>query len=204
MQAAPRALRTTVLRQATRSQAPQPFASYATPSLHSPSPAATWSAPPPTHRFPTSHVRTFSSSPVPAAREADSSPFDGSAFQQHAPLFDRIQQFPEVLEAIEHMANITREKTGVDLRGGEKPTMSMMFSLARDPDLRAAAERLMAALRGAGIEIDPSQAFRALQMMGGDGFDGTKGVPGLHEMVNKGDGNDGEGEGEGEGKGGKR
>ncbi|GAA5973945.1 hypothetical protein JCM21900_006824 [Sporobolomyces salmonicolor] len=103
MQAAPRALRTTALRQATRPQAPQPFASYATPStsLFSPTPSTTWSAPSSTHRFPTSHVRTFSSSPVPAAKEADSSPFDGSAFQQHAPLFDRIQQSPEVLEAVE-------------------------------------------------------------------------------------------------------
>lgn len=96
------------------------------------------------------------------------------------------------------MAKVTREKTGVDLAAGDKPSMSMMLKLARDPELRAAAERLMAALRTAGVEVDPKVALQALQMMGGEGFEGLKnGLSDYHEKVRK----DGEGEGEGEGEG---
>lgn len=129
------------------------------------------------------------------------------------------------------MARVTRDKTGVDLAAGDKPSMSMMLKLARsvplpppfpllslfatcapaqaltfrphpnsDPELRAAAERLMAALRASGVEVDPKVALQALQMMGGDGFDKLKnGLEGYHEKVRTGE--DGEGEGEGEGKG---
>lgn len=96
------------------------------------------------------------------------------------------------------MARVTRDKTGVDLAAGDKPSMSMMLKLARDPELRAAAERLMAALRNAGVEVDPKVALQALQMMGGEGFDQLKnGLQGYHDKVRK----DGESEGEGEGEG---
>ncbi|GAA5824154.1 hypothetical protein JCM3770_001411 [Rhodotorula araucariae] len=96
------------------------------------------------------------------------------------------------------MARVTREKTGVDLAAGDKPSMGMMLKLARDPDLRAAAEALMAALRGAGVEVDPKVALQALQMMGGEGFDKLKGgLEGYHEKVRTGEGEDGEGEGKG-------
>lgn len=75
--------------------------------------------------------------------------------------------------------------------------MSMLYQLARDPELRSAAERLMASLKAAGIEVDPKEAFKALQMMGtgfgGLGADGD--LSGFHQGVNKG----GKGEGEGEG-----
>lgn len=114
------------------------------------------------------------------------------------------------------MAKLTAEKTGVDLAAGHKPSLSMMMSLARcvsstltalyspsltplpsprrDPDLRAAAERLMAALRSAGVEVDPKQAFQALQMMGGEGFEQLKnGLDGYHEKARRGDEGDDEG-----------
>ncbi|GAA6034127.1 hypothetical protein JCM8097_000709 [Rhodosporidiobolus ruineniae] len=167
----------------------------------------------PSTRIPTSFVRSdpalssssasfhpqqrgFASSSRALAREADQNPFEDPKFAEHAPLFERIAQSPEVLDAIENMARITHEKTGVNLQGGDKPSMMMMLQLARDPDLRAAAERLMAALKSSGIEVDPRQAFQALSMMGGEGFDSVKnGLEGLHEKVRRGDGN-GEGEGE--------
>lgn len=98
------------------------------------------------------------------------------------------------------MAKLTQAKTGVNLQAGDKPSLSMMYTLARDPELRSAAEKLMAALKGAGIEVDPKEAFKALQMMG-DGFGGlgaTNGLGGFHEGVNKGGKGEGEGEGEGE------
>lgn len=72
---------------------------------------------------------------------------------EHAPLFDRIKEFPEVMDAIERasrlcrswrtgadfrfvvacagLARLTNEKTGVDLAGGHKPSVSMMIQLAR-------------------------------------------------------------------------
>lgn len=94
------------------------------------------------------------------------------------------------------MAKLTQKKTGVNLQAGDKPSLSMMYTLARDPELREAAERLMASLRGAGIEVDPKEAFKALQMMG-EGFGGMGGLGGFHSKVNSGKG-EGEGEGEGE------
>jgi hypothetical protein len=39
------------------------------------------------------------------------------------------------------------------------------------------------------------QAFKALQMMGGEGFEGTKGLDSLHDAVRKGEGEEGDGEG---------
>ncbi|TNY24638.1 hypothetical protein DMC30DRAFT_410165 [Rhodotorula diobovata] len=203
MQAPARAFRATIFRQAPRTQSsPQqpPFA--ATPaSLHSfgtapyasnssSSSSAPWT---PSLRFPTSHVRGLATSGPTAAQHAQD-------LFETAPLFERVQQSPEVLAAIQNMARVTRDKTGVDLAAGDKPSMSMMLKLARDPELRAAAERLMAALRASGVEVDPKVALQALQMMGGDGFDKLKnGLEGYHEKVRTGE--DGEGEGEGEGKG---
>ncbi|BGP16322.1 hypothetical protein JCM10213_009175 [Rhodosporidiobolus nylandii] len=215
MQSAPRIVRTTLLRQAPRAQTQQssPFAASPAPSSYYSLPSSagfsTFASPSPSTsyvphlRFPTSNLRGgepdargFASSARQLASEAPQDPFSDSKFAQHAPLFERIAQSPEVISAIEHMAKITQEKTGVDLQGGDKPSMMMMMKLARDPDLRAAAERLMNALRSSGIEVDPRQAFQALQMMGGKGFEDVKGgLEEWHEKVRKGDG-----EGEGEGK----
>ncbi|GAA5996667.1 uncharacterized protein JCM10292_003123 [Rhodotorula paludigena] len=202
--AAPRVLRTSLLRQAPRAHqlSSSPYATASTSfspyqSSHpawAPSPSSSSSTYTPSLRFPTSHVRSFSSSAPAPAREADQNPFEDPKFHEHAPLFERIQQSPEVLAAIEHMAKLTAEKTGVDLAAGHKPSLSMMMSLARDPDLRAAAERLMAALRSAGVEVDPKQAFQALQMMGGEGFEQLKnGLDGYHEKARRGDEGDDEG-----------
>ncbi|GAA5898061.1 hypothetical protein JCM6882_003317 [Rhodosporidiobolus microsporus] len=202
MQSAPRLVRTTLLRSAPRQTQSSPFSfapdSVATPgplySLHANSYASALPYSPSASRFPTSHVRGFASSSISLAKEADQNPFEDPKFSEHAPLFERVAQSPEVLDAIERMAKLTQEKTGVDLAGGDKPSMMMMLKLARDPDLRAAAEHLMASLKRAGVEIDPQQAFQALSMMGGKGFEGTEGLEGLHEKVRKGE--DGEGEGE--------
>ncbi|GAA5921809.1 hypothetical protein JCM3775_001834 [Rhodotorula graminis] len=193
MQAAPRALRATIFRQAPRIQASHATSSSSSSPSRYPSPSTTSSAPwTPSLRYPVSHVRGFGSSSAAAAQHAPDDLFET------APLFERVQQSPEVIAAIENMAKVTREKTGVDLAAGDKPSMSMMLKLARDPELRAAAERLMAALRGAGVEVDPKVALQALQMMGGEGFEGLKnGLSDYHEKVRK----DGEGEGEGEGEG---
>ncbi|SCV72055.1 BQ2448_4749 [Microbotryum intermedium] len=159
-------------------------------------------------RFPTSSMRcTFSSTSIPFASEAPSqSPWEAGGFQSEVPLFERLQSHPEVLESIEQLAEVVKQKTGVDLRDGDAPTMSMMYKLAQDPELRKAAESLMMALRSAGIEVDPNQAFNALQMMGGAGFEGKSSLKDLHEAVRKGEGEDGgKGEGESEGKkGGKK
>lgn len=46
----------------------------------------------------------------------------------------------------------------------------VMLQLAQDTELKAAAERLMAALKAAGISVDPHQALEALKTMGGEGF----------------------------------
>lgn len=56
----------------------------------------------------------------------------------------------------------------------------------------------MTTLRAAGVEFNPAEAFKALSMMGGEGFDGLmgKGLDAYHDKVRK-----GEGEGDGEGKG---
>ncbi|GAA5833472.1 hypothetical protein JCM9279_001536 [Rhodotorula babjevae] len=201
MQAAPRALRATIFRQGHRAQSsqPSPFAtspssSPASPaSFTYPSPSYGYTAPwTPSLRYPVSNVRGFASTSTATAQHAPDDLFET------APLFERVQQSPEVIAAIENMAKVTREKTGVDLAAGDKPSMSMMLKLARDPELRAAAERLMAALRGAGVEVDPKVALQALQMMGGEGFDQLKnGLQDYHDKVRK----DGEGEGEGEGDG---
>ncbi|GAA5942183.1 uncharacterized protein JCM15063_002034 [Sporobolomyces koalae] len=184
MQSSTRLLRTSVLRTSSR------------PTSAATSPASWSSAPPSTSRFPVSNLRSISYSPISWAREAGSNnPFeDGpTQFQQeHAPLFERVMQHPEVMDSIENMAKLTQQKTGVNLQAGDKPSLSMMYTLARDPELRQAAERLMAALKSAGIEVDPKEAFKALQMMGKD-FGGMGGLGGFHEGVNKG----GKGEGEG-------
>ncbi|SCZ88407.1 BZ3500_MvSof-1268-A1-R1_Chr2-1g04390 [Microbotryum saponariae] len=157
-----------------------------------------------TSRFPTSSLRcTFSTTSTSYASEAPpQSPWEARGFQSEVPMFDRLQSHPEVLQSIEQLAEIVKEKTGVDLRNGDAPTMSLMYKLAQDPELRAAAESLMAALRSAGIEVDPKQAFNALQMMGGAGFEDKNSLKDLHEAVRKGEGEDGgDGEGkEGEGK----
>ncbi|KDE09169.1 hypothetical protein MVLG_00491 [Microbotryum lychnidis-dioicae p1A1 Lamole] len=162
-------------------------------------------------RFPTSSLRcTFSTTSTSYASEAPpQSPWEARGFQSEVPMFDRLQSHPEVLQSIEQLAEIVKEKTGVDLRNGDAPTMSLMYKLAQDPELRTAAESLMVALRSAGIQVDPKQAFNALQMMGGAGFEDKNSLKDLHEAVRKGKGEEGgeggEGEGEGEGeKGGKK
>lgn len=58
----------------------------------------------------------------------------------------------------------------------------------------------MASLRSAGIEVDPRNAFKALQMMGGAGFEGTTGLEDLHEAARRSDEEkDGKKGGKGEG-----
>lgn len=104
MQAPARAFRATIFRQAPRTQSsPQqpPFA--ATPaSLHSfgtapyasnssSSSSAPWT---PSLRFPTSHVRGLATSGPTAAQHAQD-------LFETAPLFERVQQSPEVLAAIQ-------------------------------------------------------------------------------------------------------
>lgn len=53
----------------------------------------------------------------------------------------------------------------------------------------------MAALRAAGVEFNPAEAFQALQQMGGEGFEkmAEKGLKAYHDEVRK--GSEGEGEG---------
>lgn len=60
----------------------------------------------------------------------------------------------------------------------------------------------MNALRSAGIEVDPKNAFRALQMMGGEGFEGNQELNALHDAMRRGsgDGKGNKGEGEGDDK----
>lgn len=53
----------------------------------------------------------------------------------------------------------------------------------------------MSILRSSGIEIDPQAAFKALQMMGGDGFENNQELNALHEAMRKAEGNDGEDDG---------
>ncbi|KAL8293678.1 hypothetical protein RQP46_000379 [Phenoliferia psychrophenolica] len=159
------------------------------------SPAA-WQPEPSTSRFPTSFVRSispFSTSAPSFASEAPQSPFEAPYSQAAAPLYDRLHSNPETLEAIKRLSLVLKEKTGVDLAGGEKPTMAMMMKLAQDPDLRAAAENLMKALSEAGIQIDPQQALQALKTMGDGEFDGLGVDPDLPAKKAK-------GEGEGDGK----
>ncbi|POY72262.1 hypothetical protein BMF94_4705 [Rhodotorula taiwanensis] len=194
MQSAPRfarvAVRHVARTPAASTSTASPYAATSLYSLHS------TASQPVSLRFPTSNVRALSSTPRVEAKEPESDPFASEKFaSEHAPLFQRIQQHPEVLDAIENMARVTRDKTGVDLAAGQKPSMMMMLQLARDPDLRAASERLMAALRAAGVEFNPAEAFQALQQMGGEGFEkmAEKGLKAYHDEVRKG----GEGDGEG-------
>lgn len=131
MQSAPRLARTAV-RQAARTpttvstSTSSPFATTHLYSLHS------TQAQPVSLRFPTSHVRGLTSTARVEAKEPEQDPFASEKFaSEHAPLFQRIQQHPEVLDAIENMARVTRDKTGVDLAAGQKPSMMMMLQLAR-------------------------------------------------------------------------
>mgnify|MGYP001579525084 FL=1 len=42
-----------------------------------------------------------------------------------------MQAHPEALQAIEALAKLAKEKTGVDLSNGDKPSMAMMLQLAK-------------------------------------------------------------------------
>ncbi|KAI5476286.1 hypothetical protein MNV49_007923 [Pseudohyphozyma bogoriensis] len=142
-------------------------------------------------RFPVSNAREtastsarhFSSSASALASEAPQSPFGGDDHAAAAqPLFDRLQNHPQVLEAITNLANLAKAKTGVDLQNGDRPSLKLMWTMANDAELKEAAENLMRALQDAGIRIDPGQAFQALKAMGGEGF---QGVNNLGEVVDK-------------------
>lgn len=50
-------------------------------------------------------------------------------------------------------------KTGVNLTGGEAPSMKMMWALANDPELRQAAENLMLSLKAAGEFLSSVRVF---------------------------------------------
>lgn len=156
MQAAPRLARN-ALRQAPRaapsSHQSSPTATFCVASTLPRSSFASYPTPAAHLSFPTSHVRGFASSARSEAKEPPSNPFDGPQMLEHAPLFERIKEVPEVLDAIEsalrcpqtrrvradpvfvlaraELARLTHEKTGVDLAGGHKPSMSMMLQLAR-------------------------------------------------------------------------
>ncbi|KAM0791326.1 hypothetical protein ACM66B_005796 [Microbotryomycetes sp. NB124-2] len=147
-------------------------------------------------QFPISSVRStsrdFSTTSYALASEAPKSHWEQRGWQSEKPLFERLQQNPEAFAAIENLANLIKKKTGVSLQSGEPPSMSVMVALVRDPEMREAAERLMKVLRDSGVEVDPQAAFRALQMMGGEGFEGNIELNALHEAMRKseGDGSD--------------
>lgn len=127
-------------------------------------------------RLPTSYVRTtnvsFASSGVMAGSKRFASqvnsPFDDA---HEVPLFDKLQAHPQAVEAINNLAHLMKEKTGVNLSSGDKPSLSLMYKLASDSELRTAAEKLMNELRNAGIAIDPHSAFQALKTMVSTGSD---------------------------------
>lgn len=181
---------------------PSASGSTAVPNFRysSPVPSTSYGKVLPSNRFPTSYCRSFNSSSISSASEAPQSPFETArSFQSEVPLFERLQQNPQVLQSIEKLATIIKSKTGVDLRGGEAPSLSMMAKLASDPELREAASNLMLALKAAGIEVDPRTAFKALQAMGGDGFEKASGLDGLHAAMRTDGKKGGEGEEGGEG-----
>ncbi|KAK4054506.1 hypothetical protein OIV83_001000 [Microbotryomycetes sp. JL201] len=148
------------------------------------------------HQFPVSSLRStsraLSTTSFVRASEAPKSHWEQRGWQSEKPMFERLQQNPEAFAAIENLANLIQKKTGVSLQSGEPPSMSVMVALVRDPEMREAAERLMKVLRASGIEVDPQAAFRALQMMGGEGFEGNMEINALHEAMRKaeGDGSD--------------
>ena len=45
----------------------------------------------------------------------------------------------------------------------------------------------MSSLKNAGIEVDPKAAFKALSMMGGEGFESNKDLSDLHEAMRRGE-----------------
>ncbi|KAK4056703.1 hypothetical protein OIO90_002255 [Microbotryomycetes sp. JL221] len=183
----------------TPSTAQPPLSSSAGSSpAHSVATPAGWQQ----QRFPVSDLRTlrpFSTSTARLASEAPKSHYEQRGWQSEKPLFERLQQHPEAFAAIEDLAKLIQRKTGVSLQSGEPPSMGVMMALVRDPEMRQAAEKLMRILRESGIEIDPQAAFKALQMMGGQGFEGNMEVNALHEAMRKGEGSD-EGDGNDKGK----
>ena len=67
----------------------------------------------------------------PSVRPLHSLPNLDPADRAPAALFDRLQAHPEALQAIEALAKLAKEKTGVDLSNGDKPSMAMMLQLAK-------------------------------------------------------------------------
>lgn len=57
------------------------------------------------------------------------------------PLYDRLSSSPPALAAIEHLVKLIKSKSGVDLQGGDAPSMNLMGQLANDPELRSAAQK---------------------------------------------------------------
>lgn len=43
-----------------------------------------------------------------------------------------VQMYPEALEAITNLSRLAKEKTGVDLSSGDKPSMKMMMMFSND------------------------------------------------------------------------
>ncbi|KAH7930257.1 hypothetical protein BV22DRAFT_1101858 [Leucogyrophana mollusca] len=110
--------------------------------------------------------RTFSFTPQLRAAEND----DAFMTQfKNTSIFRKLADKPEALMALRDFANLMRDK-GIDASSGPPSTMQMM-RLAANPEFRQAAQRVVAELKNAGVDLTSQDAMQELMGL-------SKGKPG--------------------------
>ncbi|KAH7106991.1 hypothetical protein BKA62DRAFT_685709 [Auriculariales sp. MPI-PUGE-AT-0066] len=105
-------------------------------------------------------ARRHLSSTRPARASEDENSFISQLHK--LPFFRQIADKPEALKAIADMAAVLQAK-GVNM--AERPSITMLWKLASDPELVAAAKKSSEELEKAGVKMDASTMFSLLKDM---------------------------------------
>ncbi|UZJ56684.1 hypothetical protein CBS101457_006004 [Exobasidium rhododendri] len=73
---------------------------------------------------------------------------------------------PKAMEVITKLMDLL-EKKGVDVKGGQPPSMMQMAKIAMDSEIRSATGDVMTALREAGVDVSPEKMQQVLSSQSG-------------------------------------
>jgi hypothetical protein len=120
---------------------------------------------------PTSPTSTTSTSPVRLQRQYHvtsgkftNTPLDNNTkIDPNDPLVTKIRSDPEILDSIQEFSRLLRGK-GVDLSGGQMPSMLQMAKLASDKEINAKITDINTLLNRAGITLDSQTIQKFMNM----------------------------------------
>ncbi|CAG98213.1 Dpc13p [Kluyveromyces lactis] len=96
----------------------------------------------------------------------DKSPEDLDAHVKVQKLMDEIHSHPSIVESLENLNSIMREKKLIDPESNEPPSIMQMVKLMMDKDIREAMQKFKSEMDKSGINLGPDQLGPLMKVLG--------------------------------------